>query len=63
MKVEYAEDCNYWKTSSTSADTWIDKTVALIEEAGGEVSSRFSGTDSGGRTFIAQVDFSKFRRL
>ena len=33
----YAEDVSYWKTSSSSADSWLDKTVKLIKAAGGRV--------------------------
>lgn len=32
-----AERCNYWKTSRTSPDVWVDMTLALIEQFEGEV--------------------------
>lgn len=33
----WAEKCNYWKTSKTAPDGWIEKTIGLIEQFGGEV--------------------------
>lgn len=33
----YAEDVNYWKTSTKSPDTWMEKTKELIEGIGGIV--------------------------
>lgn len=32
-----AEDVNYWKTSRSSPDTWMDKTKRQIEQLGGQV--------------------------
>jgi hypothetical protein len=36
-KKVYAEEVNYWRTSSSSPDTWLDKTIKLIKSIGGEV--------------------------
>ena len=33
----WAERCNYWKTSKSSPDVWLEKTLGLIEQKGGEV--------------------------
>jgi hypothetical protein len=33
----HAESVNYWKTSRTSSDTWIEKTKRQIEKLGGQV--------------------------
>ncbi len=37
MKVEFAEQCNYFKTSKSSPDVWFEKTEEIISEKGGEV--------------------------
>lgn len=47
---DYAENCNYWKTSKSSADTWIEKVVGLIEQFGGTLlSSGFGHEHTAGR--------------
>jgi len=33
----YAEDLNYWQTSKSSPDTWIDRAKQQIEDIGGTV--------------------------
>lgn len=35
--TKYAEDINYWKTSRTPPDTWIDKAKGEINRAGGQI--------------------------
>lgn len=42
----YAEDVNYWKTSTISPDTWIDKATKLIEEKGGVITATGFGHDA-----------------
>lgn len=37
IERDYAEDVNYWKTSTTAADTWLDKAKREICKAGGLV--------------------------
>ena len=37
MKVEFAEQCNYFKTSTLSPDAWVEKTENLITDKGGEI--------------------------
>lgn len=37
MAVIYAEDMNYWKTSTTHAETWIEKAKKEIIKIGGKV--------------------------
>jgi len=45
MKKKFAEQCNYWKTSKSSPDSWIEKSIGLIEDFGGVVlSSGFGNT-------------------
>ena len=49
MRHVYAEDLNYWKTGSSSPDTWIDKAKREIAVAGGKVLSDAYGRDGDGR--------------
>lgn len=42
----YAEGVNYWKTSRTSPDTWIEKTKRQIERLGGQVLMEGFGRES-----------------
>lgn len=42
----YAESVNYWKTSRTSSDTWIEKTKRQIEKLGGQVLMEGFGRES-----------------
>jgi len=37
VKTIYAEDVAYWKTSSSSPDTWIEKTKRQVEAIGGTI--------------------------
>jgi len=43
--VEFAEDLNYWQTSRSSADEWIDKAKRLIAEIGGTVEMEAFGNE------------------
>lgn len=54
MKLPYAETINYWKTSSSSPDAWIDKAASQVEKIGGNVLMRGMGThpDTGRSAFI-----------
>ena len=36
-ELPFAESVNYWKTSRTSPDTWMDKVRRQIEKLGGQV--------------------------
>lgn len=49
IKVVYAEDLNYWKTSTVSADTWLDKAKKEITDVSGKILSELSGVDENGR--------------
>ncbi len=53
----FAEDLNYWKTSSTSPETWVDKAEALIEKYGGEVVSRAIGRQNGKEAILLEFRF------
>ena len=41
----YAEEVNYWKTSRSSPDMWMDKTKAQIAKLGGVVLAEGFGKD------------------
>jgi hypothetical protein len=45
----YAEDVNYWKTSRTSPDVWLEKAKREIAKAGGETLAEGFGSDNSGR--------------
>ncbi len=50
MSAAYAEECNYWKTSQSSPDSWLQKTIGLIESKGGELlQSAFGNEHQTGR--------------
>jgi hypothetical protein len=36
-KLLWAENCNYWQTSQTIPDVWMERTCKLIRSLGGEV--------------------------
>ena len=44
-QLPYAETINYWQTSQTSPDVWIDKTCKLITEFGGQVKAEGFGRE------------------
>jgi hypothetical protein len=41
----YAENANYWQTSRTGPDTWLEKAKAEIRQAGGTVVGSASVSD------------------
>ncbi len=43
--LPFAEDINYWKTSQSSPDTWIERAIKLIKDFGGRVGMYGFGTD------------------
>ena len=45
----YAEELNYWQTSTVSPDTWIDKAKKLIAGFGGRIIGDAFGADGDGR--------------
>ncbi len=42
----HAESVNYWKTSKSSPDTWMEKTKRQIEKLGGQVLMEGFGRES-----------------
>lgn len=50
MKLPYAEDINYWKTSQSQPESWIDKSCKLISDYGGMVYTHAFGQDDNGNS-------------
>jgi hypothetical protein len=46
-KIINADDVNYFKTSKTAPDTWLQKAKGEIEDLGGNVHSELIGTMNG----------------
>lgn len=46
-EVIYAEDINYWKTSKSSTESWVDKTKKLITGINGTIHTEMIGTVNG----------------
>lgn len=60
-----AEHVNYWKTSKSAPDTWIDRTKNLIEQLGGRVLMEGFGNEptSGRAAFVLafEIDGDQFK--
>lgn len=52
MSDIYAEDVNYWKTSSSSADSWIEKAKKEIKSVGGAVLGEAYASSDGKAAFM-----------
>jgi hypothetical protein len=50
MTMTYAEDVNYWQSSTTSPDTWLGKAKTEILRAGGRPGAELFGNDGQGRS-------------
>jgi len=65
MELPYAENVNYWQTSQTSPDSWIDKTKKLLEGFGGNVLVEAFGNEptSGHAAFMLlfEIEGDKFK--
>ena len=66
-KIKYAEDVNhYWKTGSSTPDSWLDKAAGLIEEIDGHVFTRGFGQDKEGRKaymITFQIDGTDYKMV
>ena len=45
--LPYAEDVNYWRTSKSSPDTWMDRSRRQIEKLGAQVLAEGFGSEPG----------------
>lgn len=62
MTTPYADDVNYFKTSTVAPDTWIDKAKHEIVLAGGRTLSEAFGKDEQGRgAFMLEFAFASDR--
>lgn len=65
--MTYAEDVNYWQTSRTSPDTWLDKAKREIETIGGQVAGEGFVSESltGRSSFMLafSIEGDKFKLL
>jgi hypothetical protein len=55
----YAEDVNYWQTSTSSYDTWIDRAKREIEQIGGKVTAEAFGNMAGRSAFMLSFALSR----
>lgn len=46
MSLPQASDLNYYKTSRSAPDTWLDKACEVIREAGGRIRGRGHGFEA-----------------
>ena len=61
MDQLYAEDVNYWKTGTTSADSWIARARVEIIAAGGEVGREGYGNEGGRAAYLLEFSFGRDR--
>lgn len=61
--MEYAEEINYWQTSRTAPDAWLDKAKREITRAGGQVTAEGFVSDQNRSTFLVafEIDGDAFR--
>ena len=58
----YAEDINYWKTGTSSPDTWIATARKEIAAAGGKIFAEAFGSDADGRAaYMIEFGFGEER--
>ena len=64
-KLPYAEKVNYWKTSKSTPDVWLDRAQEIIEKLGGVVSVRAIGMALSRKAFLIEFAFAedRFRAL
>jgi hypothetical protein len=66
MKLPYAERINYWMTSRTSPDTWIEKAKNQIEKLGGRILAEGFGKDAEGNAAYLlgfEIHGTKFKAI
>lgn len=56
--MTYAEEVNYWKTSRTSPDTWLEKAKREIARAGGKVLAEGFGSDNDRAAYMLAFEFT-----
>ena len=64
MNLPYAEKINYWKTSRSSPDIWMQRAKEQIEKFGGKVLAEGFGSKSDGQAAYMigfEMDNNKFK--
>ena len=58
-----AESLNYWKTSNSAPDTWIERARKIIEKLGGEITGEMFGRALGSAAFMLSftIESESFR--
>lgn len=56
MDIPFAEDVNFWKSSSTSPDAWIAKAAKQIRTLGGRVTGEGFGSDGSRAAYMLQFE-------
>lgn len=46
VDLPFGEDMNYWKTSTSAPDTWMDRTKKQLKKVGGQVLAEGYGSES-----------------
>ena len=57
MEFPYCDEVPYWKTSRTSPDGWIQKTVQLLQRLGATNISEMFGASCGRAAFVLAFSF------
>ena len=57
----YAEDVNYWKTSRTSPEAWLEKAKREVVKAGGQVLAEGFGSDGERAAYMLAFSFGDER--
>ncbi len=57
----FAEELNYWNSSTAGADSWLGKAEDLIRKYGGEVSASGSGMSDGKQAVMLEFQFGDER--
>lgn len=61
MTTIYAEDVNYWKTSRTSPEMWLEKARREVVRAGGQVLAEGFGSDGERAAYMLALSFGDER--
>jgi len=59
MNLPYAEDVNFWKSSKSNSDTWLDRTEDLITKYDGVILVRAKGMNNGESAFLVEFKHKK----
>lgn len=57
MKLPFANELNYWKTSRSPAGSWLDKSEAMITSHGGTVHLSAKGNHGGYSAYCIEFAF------